>query len=241
MSEQSPFFDDNNSQEPAIIETRELTKVYRTPASEVVVFDRVQLAIPKGRLIAVIGPSGAGKSTLLHLLGGLDEPTSGSVLFKGREIFKMSSADLARFRNRHVGFVFQFHHLLPEFTAAENAMMPRLIRGEGRTGVIDDAKRILDRVGLSHRLEHKVGELSGGEQQRVAIARALIGDPELLLADEPTGNLDYRTADSIFQMIRELHAEKALTSVLVTHNEKLAVQCDEVWQLEGGALTHLGE
>ena len=229
------------SDESAIIETRNLTKIYRTPASEIVVFDSINLAIPKGRLIAVIGPSGAGKSTLLHLLGGLDEPTRGEVLFKGREIFKMNSTDLARFRNRHVGFVFQFHHLLPEFTAVENTMMPRLIRGDGKTGSEPDAKRILDRVGLSHRLDHKVGELSGGEQQRVAIARALIGDPELLLADEPTGNLDYRTADSIFQMIRELHVEKHLTSVLVTHNEKLAVQCDEVWQLEGGTLAHVRE
>ncbi len=226
---------DGSSGQP-VIETRELTKIYRTATSEVVVFDGVNLVIPKGRLIAVIGPSGAGKSTLLHLLGGLDEPTQGEVLFKGQEIFKMNSTDLARFRNRHVGFVFQFHHLLPEFTAMENAMMPRLIRGDGKTATEPDAKRLLERVGLSHRLDHKVGELSGGEQQRVAIARALIGCPELLLADEPTGNLDFRTADSIFRMIRELHAERGLTSLLVTHNEKLAVQCDEVWQLEGGAL-----
>src|SRR5689334_15477266 len=154
----------------AIVETRELTKIYRTTASEVVVFDNVNLAIPKGRLIAVIGPSGAGKSTLLHLLGGLDEPSRGTVLFKGQDIFKMNSGDLARFRNRHVGFVFQFHHLLPEFTAVENTMMPKLIRGQQKTATEPEAKRILDRVGLSHRLDHKVGEMSGGEQQRVAIA-----------------------------------------------------------------------
>jgi lipoprotein-releasing system ATP-binding protein len=228
-----------NETAPAVdklVEAVQLAKIYRTPASEVVVFEGVNLAIPKGRLIAVIGPSGAGKSTLLHLFGGLDEPTRGEVRFKGRNIFKLAGAELARFRNHHVGFVFQFHHLLPEFSAMENAMMPRLIRGERKAATELEAKRILDRVGLSHRLEHKVGELSGGEQQRVAIARALIGKPELLLADEPTGNLDFRSADSIFEMIRELHAERGLTSVIVTHNEKLAVQCDEVWELTGGTL-----
>ncbi len=217
-----------------IIETKSLSKIYRTPASEVVVFEDVNLAVSKGRLIAVIGPSGAGKSTLLHLLGGLDEPTRGTVLFKGSDIFRMGSTDLAKFRNRHVGFVFQFHHLLPEFTAVENVMMPQLIRGLGKDVTESGAKGILDRVGLSHRLDHKVGELSGGEQQRVAIARALVGGPELLLADEPTGNLDHRTGETIFGMIRELHAEKELTSVIVTHNDRLAVQCDEVWQLDAG-------
>jgi len=217
-----------------IVQAVGLTKVYRTPASEVTVFEDVHLEVPEGKVIAVIGPSGAGKSTLLHLLGGLDAPTRGTVLFKGKSIFEMSSAELAGFRNRHVGFVFQFHHLLPEFTAVENTMMPRLIRGDGKSATELDAKRILDRVGLSHRLDHKVGELSGGEQQRVAIARALVGGPELLLADEPTGNLDHRTGATIFQMIRELHGEKGLTSVIVTHNDKLAVQCDEVWELDGG-------
>jgi lipoprotein-releasing system ATP-binding protein len=148
----------------------------------------------------------------------------------------MNSAELARFRNSHIGFVFQFHHLLPEFTAQENTMIPRLIRGEDKNATELEAKRILERVGLSHRLDHKVGEMSGGEQQRVAIARALIGSPQLLLADEPTGNLDHRTGDTIFQMIRELHKEKGLTSVIVTHNDKLAVQCDEVWELDAGML-----
>jgi lipoprotein-releasing system ATP-binding protein len=218
-----------------IVEARDLSKIYRTPASDVVVFEGVNLEVPKGRLIAVIGPSGAGKSTLLHLLGGLDLPTRGRVLFAGQNIFDMSAADLARFRNRHIGFVFQFHHLLPEFSAVENTMMPRLIRGEAQPGNAMDAKRILERVGLSHRLDHKIGEMSGGEQQRVALARALVGSPQLLLADEPTGNLDHRTGDSIFQMIRELHQEQGLTSVIVTHNEKLAVQCDEVWELDAGS------
>jgi lipoprotein-releasing system ATP-binding protein len=168
------------------------------------------------------------------LLGGLDEPTGGTVLFKGQSIFAMNPSELAKFRNRHVGFVFQFHHLLPEFTTVENTMMPGLIRGESRAATEKDAKAILDRVGLSHRFDHKVGELSGGEQQRVALARALVKGPELLLADEPTGNLDHRTGDTVFEMIRALHAEKELTSVIVTHNERLAVQCDEVWELDAG-------
>jgi lipoprotein-releasing system ATP-binding protein len=184
--------------------------------------------------LAVIGPSGAGKSTLLHLFGGLDLPTRGEVRFKDRNIFEWGGAELARFRNRHVGFVFQFHHLLPEFTTIENTMMPMLIRGDNRGETEAAARRILDRVGLAHRLEHKIGEISGGEQQRVAIARALVGGPELLLADEPTGNLDHRTGDHIFQIFRELHRERDLTSIIVTHNERIAVQCDEVWTLDAG-------
>src|ERR1700733_8184386 len=219
----------------AIVQARDLTKIYRTAASGVAVFEGLNLEVARGRLIAVIGPSGAGKSTLLHLLGGLDEPTRGTVLFGGRSLFAMNDAERSRFRNRHVGFVFQFHHLLPEFTAVENTMMPGLIRGDAKSASELDAKRILERVGLGHRLTHKVGELSGGEQQRVAIARALVGGPQLLLADEPTGNLDHRTGEHIFQMFRELHRERDLTSVIVTHNERVAVQCDEVWELDAGA------
>jgi len=217
-----------------MIQTRNLTKVYKTPASQVLVFEGINLEVRSGALVAIIGPSGAGKSTLLHLLGGLDRPTRGDVLFKNENIFEWNGADLARFRNRHVGFVFQFHHLLPEFTALENTMMPKLIRGDARVETEADARQILDRVGLEHRLDHKVGEVSGGEQQRIAIARALVGKPELLLADEPTGNLDHRTGDGIFEMIRELHAERGLTSVIVTHNERIAGQCDETWELDAG-------
>lgn len=217
-----------------MIATRNLTKIYKGPASEVIVFEDINLEVRQGSLVAVIGPSGAGKSTLLHLVGGLDTPTRGDVFFKSQNIFEWDAAELARFRNRHVGFVFQFHHLLPEFTALENTMMPRLIRGDNRVDVDAAARQILDRVSLSHRLSHKVGELSGGEQQRVAIARALVGHPELLLADEPTGNLDHRTGEHIFQMFRDLHREKGLTSVIVTHNERIAVQCDEVWELDAG-------
>ena len=222
-----------------MIEARNLTKIYKTPGSEIVVLQDLNLNVKPGTILAVIGPSGAGKSTLLHLLGGLDTPTTGQVFFKSQNIFGWNAQELALFRNRHIGFVFQFHHLLPEFTAVENTMMPKLIRGDNQAEIETAARRILDRVGLSHRLDHKVGELSGGEQQRVAIARALVGEPELLLADEPTGNLDHRTGETIFQMIRELHAERGLTSVIVTHNERLAVQCDEVWELEAGVFREI--
>ena len=217
-----------------MIEGINLTKVYKTPASTVTVFENLNLSVEQGKLVSIVGASGAGKSTLLHLFGALDSPTHGQVLFKGEDIFRWSPQQLARFRNRHVGFVFQFHHLLPEFTAFENTMMPRLIGGDDRARTEAAARQILERVGLSHRLDHKVGEISGGEQQRVAIARALVGTPELLLADEPTGNLDHRTGEHIFELFRELHREKGLTSLIVTHNERIAVKCDEVWELEAG-------
>jgi len=218
----------------SMIEARNLTKIYKTPGSQVVVFEDLNLKVERGRLVSIVGPSGAGKSTLLHLFGGLDTPTRGEVLFNNENIFLFSSTALARFRNHHVGFVFQFHHLLPEFTTLENTMMPKLIRGDNRGEAEAAARQMLERVGLSHRLDHKVGEISGGEQQRVAIARALVGRPELLLADEPTGNLDHRTGEHIFQMFRELHAERRLTSIIVTHNERIAVQCDEMWELDAG-------
>lgn len=219
-----------------LAETRALTKIYSTPASRVAVFEDVNWGIARGRLVAIIGPSGAGKSTLLHLLGGLDRPTSGAVIFDGIDIFSLDPVGLAGFRNRRIGFVFQFHHLLPEFTVLENAMMPGIIRGAPREETEASARKILERVGLGPRLTHKVGEISGGEQQRVAIGRALAGGPQLLLADEPTGNLDQSTGESVFAIIRELHAERGLTSILVTHNEKLALQCDEVWEMQAGRL-----
>src|SRR5437773_9098285 len=217
-----------------MIQAQNLTKIYKSPASQVVVFEDLNFEVQAGSLFAIIGPSGAGKSTLLHLLGGLDRPTRGDVLFKNQSIFQWQASQLAKFRNRHVGFVFQFHHLLPEFTALENTMMPRLIRAGNRAETEAAARQILERVGVGHRLDHKIGEISGGEQQRVAIARALVGGPELLLADEPTGSLDHRTGEHIFGMFRELHREKGLTSVIVTHNERIAVQCDEVWELDAG-------
>jgi lipoprotein-releasing system ATP-binding protein len=217
-----------------VIEARNLTKIYKAAGSQVVVFEDLNLKVEQGKLVSIVGPSGAGKSTLLHLLGGLDRPTRGEVFFKTENIFQWGAHELARFRNRRVGFVFQFHHLLPEFTAFENTMMPKLIRGDDRAQTEAVARQILERVGLGHRLDHKVGEISGGEQQRVAIARALVGGPDLLLADEPTGNLDHRTGEHIFEMLRELHRERNLTSVIVTHNERIAVQCDEVWELDAG-------
>jgi lipoprotein-releasing system ATP-binding protein len=221
---------------PLLFETRALTKTYSSPVAPVAVLEDLNWGIPRGRLVAVIGPSGAGKSTLLHLLGGLDRPTGGAVIFGDRNIFDLNPRELAEFRNRRIGFVFQFHHLLPEFTVLENTMMPGIIRGAPRRETEESARKILERVGLGPRLTHKVGEISGGEQQRVAIGRALAGGPDLLLADEPTGNLDQKTGESVFAMICELHAERGLTSIIVTHNERLAAQCDEVWEMGGGRL-----
>ena len=205
-----------------MIQARSLTKIYKTPASQVLVFEEINFEVKAGSFVAIIGPSGAGKSTLLHLLGGLDRPTSGDVLFKSENIFKWGAAELARFRNHHIGFVFQFHHLLPEFTALENTMMPKLIRGDSRDDAEKEARQILDRVGLGHRLEHQVGEVSGGEQQRIAIARALIGQPELLLADEPTGNLDTENSKAVLEILRNLNERTGQTILMITHNPEAA-------------------
>jgi lipoprotein-releasing system ATP-binding protein len=219
-----------------VIQAVGLTRVYTTPAARIVIFEDLDLAVQEGRLIAIVGPSGAGKSTLMHLLGGLDRPDSGEVLFGGESIFSFSPERLAQFRNQNIGFVFQFHHLLPEFTALENASMPLLIRGASRSEAAEPARRLLERVGLGSRLDHQIGELSGGEQQRVAIARALVGEPALLLADEPTGNLDPATGQGVFDVIRELHLEHKLTSVIVTHNEKIAMECDQVLEIRNRGL-----
>ena len=219
-----------------MLEAVNLTKIYSAPASEIVVFEGLNLRVESGELIAVIGPSGAGKSTLLHLLGGLDSPTSGHVLFRKEDIFSLDPIRLAEYRNHHVGFIFQFHHLLPEFTAKENAAMPLLVRGVIRNDAMERSAELLDQVGLGGRLEHKIGELSGGEQQRVAIARSLVGDAELLLADEPTGNLDPDTGGEVFELIRGLHSDRGLTSVIVTHNEKIAAKCDQIWKIDRGKL-----
>jgi lipoprotein-releasing system ATP-binding protein len=220
-----------------MIQARSLTKIYKTPASQVLVFEGINLEVKPGSLIAIIGPSGAGKSTLLHLLGGLDRPTRGDVLFKNESIFQWGAAELARFRNRHIGFVFQFHHLLPEFTAFENTMMPRLIGGDDRAQTEAAARQILERVGLSHRLDHKIGEISGGEQQRVAIARALVKQPRVLLADEPTGNLDEDTRDEIIALLENLWRERGLTLVLVTHDSPVARRAQRVAVMSKGRLS----
>ena len=187
-------------------------------------------------MVGVVGPSGAGKSSLLHVLGGLDRPTSGTVEVAEFDITRMADVDLARFRNTKIGFIFQFHHLLPEFTALENTMMPLLIGGAGRRESRVRAVAILESIGLADRLDHRPGELSGGEAQRVALARALVHGPRVLLADEPTGNLDQRTGEDIHGMLQSVHASQGLTSIIVTHNERLAALCDRVFHLEDGRL-----
>ena len=219
-----------------LIYTNVLAKSYQLGKNKVAIFENLSLKINHGEMIAIVGPSGAGKSTLLHLLGGLDSPTSGSVIMDGFDIYKLSDVDLARMRNKDIGFVFQFHHLLPEFSAVENTMMPLLISGQSQKASRERATNILTRVGLRERLEHRPGELSGGEAARVALARALVREPKLLLADEPTGNLDSRTGEEIHQLLKLMHRECSLTSVIVTHNERLAAICSRVLHLEDGRL-----
>ena len=222
-----------------LIQLENLTRVYRSGPSEVVVFRNLELAVPEGEQLAIMGESGAGKSTLLYLIAGLDQPTSGAVRFRGRDISSLSNAEVAGFRNREIGYVWQQHHLLAEFTCAENVMLPRLVRGENRTNALAEARDRLDEVGLADRAEHRAGELSGGEQQRVAIARALVGNPSLLLADEPTGNLDERTGDKVFSLLADLRLKRNLTSILVTHNHRFAQSCGRVLKLEAGVLCNL--
>ncbi len=221
---------------PAIIEVSELNKNFTTPGGIIEVLRDINLKIYAGERIAVVGTSGAGKTTLMHILGGLDHPTTGEVLFEGSSLFALRGADLDNFRNRTVGFVFQFHQLLPEFTALENVMMPLLIGGVARTTAVQKATEILAEVGLEQRLNHKPGALSGGEQQRVAIARALIREPRLLLADEPTGNLDSRISAEIMQLLNRMHQARGLTMVIVTHNISLASSLDRTLHIEDGAL-----
>jgi lipoprotein-releasing system ATP-binding protein len=196
----------------------------------------IDLTIARGELIAVIGASGAGKSTLLHILGLLDRPSSGTVCFEGQDLFQLSEAAQAEFRNKRIGFVFQFHHLLPEFTALENACMPALIQRRQPDEVKKEAIAILNDVGLGARLDHKPGELSGGEQQRVAVARALLQKPDLVLADEPTGNLDTHTGDALFALMRELNKARGTTFVIVTHNDKLSAQADRILHMQDGQI-----
>ncbi|HEX4947180.1 MAG TPA: ABC transporter ATP-binding protein [Blastocatellia bacterium] len=225
----------NPSTQPLLV-ARALTKIYRGVGADVTVFQNLDFTVRKGEMVAIVGASGAGKSTLLHLLGGLDQPTSGSVILDDFDMFKNGELQLAAVRNRRIGFVFQFHHLLPEFSALENAMMPLLIGGQTRAEAEGQARELLRRVGLERRLAHRPGALSGGERQRVALARALVNAPALLLADEPTGNLDQRTGEEVFALIRQLHQEANLTSILVTHNEQLAATCDRVLHLASGTL-----
>lgn len=213
-----------------------LSKTYVSAQRPLTIFDGLHLSVERGERVAIVGESGSGKSTLLHLLGGLDRATSGRILFDEIDIAQYSPGQLADYRNRRIGFVWQIHHLLPEFTAAENVAMPLLIRGVSQADARQIALKQLDRVGLSDRAHHRSGELSGGEQQRVVLARALAGDPAFLLADEPTGNLDTRTGERIFDLLDDLHSSQRLTMVLVTHNRQFASRCDRVLLLQNGIL-----
>ena len=225
-----------HSQSEPYIRTTDLTKRYRSGESDLVIFDRLNLDIARGEMLAVVGQSGAGKSTLLHLLGGLDTPSSGTIHYESREISGLAPSERSDFRNREIGFVWQIHYLLPEFTAQENVMMPLLIRGLDKVAAAAESLARLDEVGLQARASHRAGELSGGEQQRVALARALVGGPRVLLADEPTGNLDFRTGEMIFELLERLHRTHQLTSVFVTHNLGFARRCDRALTLQKGGL-----
>lgn len=220
----------------ALIETRDLRKTYGAGDAEIIVLSGVTVNVEPGKLVAIIGASGAGKSTFLHLLGALDTPTSGTVYFEGKAIDSFRESELADYRNRSIGFVWQRHHLLADFTAAENVAMPLLMRGARQSEALETSERWLREVGLGARIKQRAGELSGGEQQRVAIARALVQEPALLLADEPTGDLDERNAMAVFELMQQLHREHRLTSILATHNTVLAGRADRVLQLEHGTL-----
>jgi lipoprotein-releasing system ATP-binding protein len=213
-----------------------LVKSYRAGDETIHVLRGLDLAIARGEMVAVIGASGVGKSTLLHLLGGLDRADEGTVRIGDRDLSALADADLVAFRNRHVGFVFQFHHLLPEFTALENAEMPLRIARRPLPEVRARAEAMLRRVGLGERLGHRPGMLSGGEQQRVAVARALVMEPDVLLADEPTGDLDEQTAQALHDLLRGIHVERGITSLIATHNPRLASACDRVLRLQDGRL-----
>lgn len=221
------------------IRTEGLTKTYQSGANDLTVFDNLNFSVAQGERVALTGASGAGKSSLLHCLGGLDRPSKGKIFCGDRDLQALSEKELAEFRNREVGFVWQIHYLLPEFSAEENVMMPLLIRGVPPAEASREALERLDEVGLRARAHHRAGELSGGEQQRVVLARALVGRPKYLLADEPTGNLDERTGEKIGALLRDLHRTHGLTSVYVTHNPNFARSCDRVLCLQNGELANV--
>ena len=219
-----------------MIQVVDLYKSFPMGGRELTVLKGIHLDIARGEMLAIVGVSGAGKSTLLHIIGTLDRPTSGTVLFEGQDLFRLSDEEQAEFRNRRIGFVFQFHHLLPEFTALENTYLPALMQKRPMAEVQVEAAALLKDVGLGDRLHHKPGELSGGEQQRVAVARALMQRPDLVMADEPTGNLDTHTGEALFALMRELNRSRGTTFVIVTHNEKLSAQADRIIHMEDGRI-----
>ena len=222
-----------------VLEARGVRKSFHQGPKEVRVLENINMTLVAGESLAIVGASGAGKSTLLHILGGLDRPDAGEVLIEGASMWGLKAAERGKIRNHALGFVYQFHHLLPEFTAMENVAMPLLIRGESTQSARDKAVDILNRVGLSERLTHKPGELSGGERQRAAVARALVGNPCVILGDEPTGNLDERTADHVYGLMLDLNQELKTSLLLVTHAKRLARRMDRQLELRMGCLQEL--
>jgi lipoprotein-releasing system ATP-binding protein len=225
---------------PSFLEVAHINKSYFLNGKRIDVLRDVHVSIEQGELVSLIGASGSGKSTFLHVVGTLDMPASGTMHFKGRSVFDMNDAEVAEFRNRTIGFVFQSHYLLPEFTAEENVAMPSLLLRESKTAALKRARELLERVGLAHRREHRPGELSGGESQRVALARALMLKPDLLLADEPTGNLDPATGEGIHALLREVNKDLGVTAVVVTHNEALAKSLPRRLRLKDGQVVDAG-
>jgi len=223
----------------SLLQIKELNKTYQSGPLSVEVIKGIDLEIEKGEIVIIMGPSGVGKSTLLHLIGGLDKPTSGSIHIDGTNIFELENSNLAHFRNTSIGFVFQFHHLLPEFTAMENLMIPGMINNDQPEVLKSKAIDLLEKVDLLDRKDHKPSQLSGGEQQRVAVARALVNQPQLVLADEPTGNLDKRNSESLYNLILELNKSLNQTFVIVTHNEMMTRNANKVVELEDGKVKNL--
>jgi lipoprotein-releasing system ATP-binding protein len=217
-----------------LIEATQLHKSFGTQAGKLDILKDINLSIAEGEMLGIIGASGAGKSTLLHILGALDKPSTGKVLFSGKDVFSLDDRLLAEFRNSSIGFVFQFHHLLPEFNSLENVMLPGLISNRPFEETEKRAKQLLDELGLSKRIKHRPGELSGGEQQRVAVARALLQNPKIVLADEPTGNLDTATGNALFDLFLERNSKNKTTFVIVTHNKTLSDRCHRVLEMADG-------
>ncbi len=235
----TPGTDPGPSGSAPLLRIDRLSKEYVTGRGRLVLFEDVTFEVGAGELVGLVGESGAGKSTLLHMMGALDRPTGGEVYCASTPLSFLSTKQAAEFRNRKIGYVWQFHYLLPEFTAAENVALPLLARGKSKRQALEEASHWLSEVGMAERSDHRAGELSGGEQQRVSIARALVTQPQLLLADEPTGDLDNRTADNVFGLIERLHATYGLTSILVTHNLSLARRCGRVLRLAQGRIEEL--